>query len=111
MWLTPPGRIGVPSVPGGRLNGPELHRGPRLCVFVGVFSVPITDYRTREETEQGLSGLARIWGTAADTRQAGEDIVFLLPPDRRFQGKKRILKVTLEQGDRCENISTAPHLS
>lgn len=48
---------------------PSSTGGPGLCVFVGVFSVPITDYRSREETEQGLSGSARAWGTAADMKQ------------------------------------------
>lgn len=62
VWLTPPGRIGC-------VNGPQLHRGPRLCVFLGLFSVPITDYQTREETEQGLSGLLRVWGNARDMKQ------------------------------------------
>lgn len=72
MWLTPPGRIGVSSVPGGRVKGPEVHREPRLCVSVGLFSVPkvpITDYQTKEETEQGPSGLVRIWGNAGDTKE------------------------------------------
>lgn len=69
MWPTPPGHIGAAD---GRLNGPELHRGPRLCVSAGLFSspeVPITDYQTKEETEQGLSGLVRVWGNAGDVKQ------------------------------------------
>lgn len=45
--------------------------GPRLCVFLGLFSVPITDYQTREETEQGLSGLVRVGGAAGTPNRGG----------------------------------------
>lgn len=55
-------------MPRGGVNGPELHWGGAVALCVcGPFSapeVPITDYPTREETEQGLTGLARLWGNA-----------------------------------------------